>query len=59
MPGSLYFGCLSGEEFIPVVSRDLSSLFGLLAPENTLSGAAKSDARLIEELAALNGTFRL
>ncbi|MCI8610154.1 MAG: signal peptide peptidase SppA [Firmicutes bacterium] len=52
-------GDCSVEEFIPVVSRDLSSLFGLLAPENTLSGAAKSDARLIEELAALNGTFRL
>lgn len=45
------------EEFIPVVNNDLSSLLGLIADKKSLSGM--TDAELIEELIALNGTFRL
>ena len=45
------------EDFIPTVSNDLSSLLGLLSEQKNLTGM--TDAEIIEELVALNGTFRL
>ena len=45
------------EEFIPEVSTDLYSLLGIIAEQKGVSGM--TDAQMIEELAAMNGTFRV
>ncbi|MGN1413204.1 MAG: signal peptide peptidase SppA [Anaerovoracaceae bacterium] len=45
------------EDFIPEAKTDLSDLLGIVSSQNPLSG--RSDAALIEELVALNGTFRV
>lgn len=50
-------GSCEVEEFIPVVSTDIYSLLGLLDEEKSLSGM--TDAQMIQELVALNGTFRV
>lgn len=45
------------EDFIPESKTDLSDLLGIVSEQNLISGL--SDAALIEELVALNGTFRV
>ncbi|MBQ8562886.1 MAG: signal peptide peptidase SppA [Firmicutes bacterium] len=45
------------ESFVPKVSSDLYSLLGILAEQKDLSGM--TDAEMIKELVALNGTFRV
>ena len=50
-------GSCEVEEFIPAVSTDIYSLLGLLDEEKSLSGM--TDAQMIQELVALNGTFRV
>ncbi|MBR4411848.1 MAG: signal peptide peptidase SppA [Firmicutes bacterium] len=45
------------EEFIPEVSTDLYSLLGIMAEQKGVSGM--TDAQMIEELVAMNGTFRV
>ena len=45
------------EEFIPEVETDLYSLLGILAEQKGVSGM--TDAQMIEELVAMNGTFRI
>jgi hypothetical protein len=45
------------EEFIPEVSTDLYSLLGIMAEQKGVSGM--TDAQMIEELVAMNGTFRI
>lgn len=45
------------EDFIPESKTDLSDLLGIVSEQNPISGL--SDAALIEELVALNGTFRV
>ena len=45
------------ESFIPEPSADLYSLLGILTEQKSLSGM--TDAQLIQELVALNGTFRV
>lgn len=45
------------EAFIPESKTDLYDLLGILSEQKNLSGM--TDAQLIEELAALNGTFRV
>ena len=45
------------ENFIPEVSTDIYSLLGLLAEQKGLEGM--TDAQLLEELIAMNGTFRV
>ena len=45
------------EDFIPESKTDFSDLLGIVSEQNSISGL--SDAALIEELVALNGTFRV
>ncbi len=45
------------EDFIPESKTDISDLLGIVSEQNSISGL--SDAALIEELVALNGTFRV
>lgn len=45
------------EDFIPESKTDFSDLLGIVSEQNPISGL--SDAALIEELVALNGTFRV
>ena len=45
------------EDFIPESKTDISDLLGIVSEQNPISGL--SDAALIEELVALNGTFRV
>ena len=45
------------EDFIPESKTDISDLLGIVSEQNPISG--RSDAALIEELVALNGTFRV
>lgn len=45
------------EAFIPEVSNDIYSLLGIMAEQKGISGMP--DAQMIEQLAGLNGTFRV
>ncbi len=45
------------EEFIPEVSTDLYSLLGIVSEQKGMS--SMTDVQMIEELVALNGTFRV
>ena len=43
------------EEFIPTVNNDIYSLLGIQSEQKNLSGL--TDAQMIQELVAMNGTF--
>ncbi len=57
MQNTYELGECAVEDFVPAVSNDLYSLLGILEEEKELSGL--TDAQMIQELVALNGTFRV